>query len=211
MSERPKRSSEGSEGPEETQLNTTEDDIPAPFEVIYPIPRFEGSSSTPETGWMVVDLVAASPLGGDPVVRSFQARELINDDIPVRLSQLRAQPFFTEVRKLLVFTENMGAFESVWDDKILNGRAGAAEVQDGKVIALMDDATMWHGKQVLDCGKALEVFERATDLGLEKMAFYVEWYDSSLSQGISLAGEQVRQRLHSTRSSIKLRKEELNH
>ncbi|KAK7726463.1 hypothetical protein SLS63_007623 [Diaporthe eres] len=162
------------------------------YNLTYPIPLFICPSHSPETGWLIVDLVAfaASPLGRS-VTRTFQARELINNDISVGLPELRTQSFFTEVRKLLIFTGSIALYESVWDDEILNKRA--VEVQNAEILVLMDDATIWDGKQMLKVGKVVDLFERATNMGLEKLTFYVEWYNSSLSQDISLAREQFRQ------------------
>lgn len=176
----------------------------------YPIPLFECPSHSPETEWIIVDLVAcaAFPLG-HPVTRTFQARELVNNDISVGLPELRTQSFFTEVRKLLIFTENMGLYESVWDDEILNKRA--LDVQKAEILVLMDDATIWDGKQMLESGKVIDLFERATDMGLEKLTFYVEWYSSSLSQDISLAREQFRQEVRGTASRKRARTESLVH
>lgn len=174
----------------------------------YPIPLFKGEMRKPETGWMIVDLVAASPLGS-PIIRTFQARDIINGDISVTFPQLRTHSFFNEVRKLLIFVENMVTYESVWDDKILNGRA--VDVQNAKIVALMADATIWDGKEILDVGKVVELFEKATDMGLEKLTFYVEWYDSSFLQDFSLARKQFRQRVRSTESRKRLGKTKLGH
>lgn len=109
----------------------------------------------------------------------------------------------------MIFVENMVTYESIWDDKILNGRA--VDVQNAKIVALMDDATIWDGKEILDVGKVVELFEKATDMGLEKLTFFVEWHDSSLFQEISLAREQFRQRFRSTGSRKRLRKTKLGH
>ncbi|KAG6364633.1 hypothetical protein INS49_006236 [Diaporthe citri] len=180
------------------------------YDLEFPIPLFECPSYSPETGWLIVDLVAcaASPLGHS-VTRTFQARELINNDISVGLPELRTQSFFTEVQKLLIFTENMGLYESVWNDEVLNKRA--VDVQNAEILVLMDDATIWDGKQILEAGKVIELFERATDMGLEKLTFYVEWYNSSLSQDISLAREQFRQEARRTASRKRLRTKSLVH
>lgn len=171
----------------------------------YLIPPFASPSHMPETGWIIVDLVAfaTSPLGHS-VTRTFQARDLINDDISVGMPELRMQSFFTELRKLLIFTQNMGLYESVWYDEILNERA--VKVRDAEILVLMDDANIWNGEQILESRKAVELFERATDTGLDRLTFYVEWYNSSLSQNISLAREQFRQRVRSYASMKRLRR-----
>lgn len=202
------RPQKGQEEEVESSLITRVNDMNAEDNLKYAIPLFTGEIRKPETGWMIVDLVAASPLGS-PIIRTFQARDIINGDISVTFPQLRTHSFFNEVRKLLIFIENMVTYESIWDDKILNGRA--VDVQDAEIVALMDDATIWDGKEILEVGKVVELFEKATDMGLEKLTFYVEWYDSSLLQGISLAREQFRRRLRSTGSRKRLRKTKLGH
>lgn len=205
MSTQPTPTSE-TEGEElESPLGIRLNQMSREWDFNYPIPLFECPSHSPETGWLIVDLVAcAAPPLGHAVTRTFQARELINNDISVGLLELRTQSFFTEVRKLLIFTESMVLYESVWNDEILNERA--VDVQNAEILFLMDDATIWNGKQMLEARKVVEIFERATDMGLEKLTFYVEWYNSSLSQDISLAREQIRQDLRSTASRKKLRK-----
>lgn len=205
MSTQPTPTSE-TEGEElESPLGIRLNQMSQEWDLNYPIPLFECPSHSPETGWLIVDLVAcAAPPLGHAVTRTFQARELINNDISVGLLELRTQSFFTEVRKLLIFTESMVLYESVWNDEILNERA--VDVQNAEILFLMDDATIWNGKQMLEARKVVEIFERATDMGLEKLTFYVEWYNSSLSQDISLAREQIRQDLRSTASRKKLRK-----
>lgn len=202
------RAQKGQEEEEGSSLITRVDDMNAEDNLKYPIPLFQGEIRKPETGWMIVDLVAASPLGS-PIIRTFQARDIINGDISVTFPQLRTHSFFNEVRKLLIFVENMVTYESIWDDKILNGRA--VDVQNARIVALMDDATIWDGKEILEVGKVVELFEKATDMGLEKLTFFVEWHDSSLFQEISLAREQFRQRFRSTGSRKRLRKTKLGH
>lgn len=164
----------------------------------YPIPKLP---HRPVTGWTVVDLVAfdASP-PEQPVMRTFQARDLINDDIPVRSPELRTQSFFTEVRKLLVFTRDMRLYESIWDDEVLNERA--LDIQDAKVMAFIDGDPVWDGTQreVLDYGRVTEVFEMATDMEVDNLTFYVEWQSPSLAQEFSLVKEKVRQRIRSATS-----------
>lgn len=157
----------------------------------YPMRIFPGQPRWPATGWMIVDLVAFPASSPDfPVIRTFQARDLINDNVSVNLPALRAQSFFTEVRKLLVFCGRMdGCNLSVWDDQVLNQRG--LEVQNAKIVALADDTSLWDGTQMLEDGTAVELFERATDRGLEKLTIYVAWYDSSLVR------QQIRQRIHS--------------
>lgn len=182
-----------------TRLN----DMSAELDAKFPIPSFEGQPRWPSMGWMIVDLVAVSPLG-HPIIRTFQARDLIKEEISVTLPGLRARLFFTEVHKLLIFATNIDVYESIWDDEVLNARA--FQVQDAKVLALMDDATIWNGKQVLELRKTVELFENATNMNLERLTFYVEWYDASLSQEISLAREQFRQRVRSTGSRKRLRR-----
>lgn len=209
MPTQPKSSSlKGQEEEGESSLITRVNDMNAEDNLKYPIPLFKGEMRKPETGWMIVDLVAASPLGS-PIIRTFQARDIINGDISVTFPQLRTHSFFNEVRKLLIFVENMVTYESVWDDKILNGRA--VDVQNAKIVALMADATIWDGKEILDVGKVVELFEKATDMGLEKLTFYVEWYDSSFLQEFSLARKQFRQRVRSTESRKRLGKTKLDH
>ncbi|KAI7778531.1 hypothetical protein LA080_002041 [Diaporthe eres] len=180
------------------------------YNLTYPIPLFICPSHSPETGWLIVDLVACaeSPLGHS-VTRTFQARELINNDVSVGLPELRTQSFFTEVRKLLIFTGSIGLYKWVWDDEILNQRA--VDVQNAAIVVLMDDATIWDGKQMLEVRKVVELFERATDMGLEKLTFYVEWYNSSLSQDISLARERLSQDVRRTASRKKLRTQSFVH
>lgn len=165
---------------------------------LYPMRIFPGQPRWPATGWIIVDLVAFPASSPDcPVIRTFQARDLINDNVSVNLPALRANSFFTEVRKLLVFCGRIdGSNLSVWDDQVLNQRG--LEVQNAKIVALTDDTSLWDGTQMLEDGNVVKVFERATDRGLEKLTIYVAWYDSSLSQEVSLVRQQIRQRIHST-------------
>lgn len=200
---RPTAISHKEEEEEDISLIVRLEEWSAQLDARHPIPKFEGQPRKPPMGWVIVDLVAASPLGR-PVIRTFQARDLVNEEISVTFPGLRTQLFFTEVHKLLIFTQNMGVFKSVWDDKILNRRA--VHVQNAKVIALMDDATIWKGKQILEVRKVVELFETATYMGLEKLTFYVEWYNASLLQEISLAREQFRQGVRSTISRVRLRR-----
>lgn len=183
------------EEPIETRVN----EMSSEFADKYPMPEFSGPSRKPETGWMVIDLVAYPASSPDhPVIRTFQARDLINDDVAVRLPALRAQCFFTEVRKLLVFCENKSCYHSVWYEDVLNEHA--VHVQDAKIVALIDGAAFLDSKQVLEEGQVVELFEKATDMGLERLTFFVEWYTSSISQEISIKKHQVRQRASSTSS-----------
>lgn len=199
----PTPSSPKGEEEEQSDIIIRLDEMTAQLDADYPIPSFEGQPRWPSMGWMIVDLVAVSALG-HPVIRTFQARDLINEDVSVTLPGLRARLFFTEVRKLLIFATNIGVYESIWDDEVLNARA--FRVQDAKVLALMDDATIWNGKQVLELRKTVELFENATNMNRERLTFYVEWYDASLSQEISLVREQFRQRVRSTASRKRLRR-----
>jgi hypothetical protein len=164
----------------------------------YPIPQFEGQPRWPSTRWMITDLVAFPPSSPDrPVTRTFQARELINDNISVTLPELRAQSFFAEVRKLLVFCARINEFNlTVWDDKALNKCSLA--VQNAEIVALTDDTSLWNGEEMLEPGNVVELFERATDKGLEKLVIYVAWCDSSLLREFSSVRQQVRQRSRST-------------
>lgn len=139
-------------------------------------------------------------------MRTFQARDLINEDIQVKLPELRTQSFFTELRKLLIFAGDMRFNESIWDDEVLNERA--LDVQDAKIMALTDGGkdgeAVWHGTQeeVLDYGRVTEIFEMATDMGLDNLIFYVDWQSpsGSLAQQFSLLKQKIHQRIRSARS-----------
>lgn len=172
---------------------------------LYPMRIFPGQPRWPATGWMIIDLVAFPASSPDcSVIRTFQARDLINDNVSVTLPALRAQSFSTEVRKLLVFCGRMdGSNLSVWDDQVLNQRG--LEVQNAKIVALADDTSLWDGTQMLEDKSVVELFERATDRGLDKLTIYVAWYDCSLSQEVSLVRQQIRQRIHGTGATKQLR------
>lgn len=187
----PVQPTSSSGAPDQVQDSPAVSDTIAEASILYPIPEFEGQPRWPATGWMIIDLVAFPPSSPDrPVTRTFQARDLINDNISVTLPELRAQSFFTEVRKLLVFCARMNEFNlPVWDDKALNKCSLA--VQNEEIVALTDDTSLWDGKEMLDHGNVVELFERATDKGLENLAIYVSWIDSSLLQELSLVGQQV--------------------
>lgn len=157
---------------------------------MYPLREFPGERRHPDTGWMVIDLVAIYPSSPERyITRTFQARELINDDISVHLSGLRTHSFFTEVYKLLIFCKRLGNPSLTmcnWDDEVLNELVCEIADQEAVISAFTDDRSLWNVKDTLECGKVLELFERATKKSLEKLTIYVAWYDSSLSQEFSL-------------------------
>ncbi|KAG8165836.1 hypothetical protein KVR01_004388 [Diaporthe batatas] len=153
----------------------------------YPLREFPGERRHTITGWMIVDLVAIPPSSPErSITRTFQARELINDEISVHLSALRTQSFFTEIYKLLVFCERLGNHNMLdWDDEVLNELVCGLADQDTGILAFTNDDILWNVKDTLECGKVVELFERATKKGLEKLAIYVTWCHSSLSQEFS--------------------------
>lgn len=160
----------------------------------YPLPEFPGERRHPNTGWMIIDLVAVSPSSPERyITRTFQARELINDGISVHLSALRTHSFFTEVHKLLVFCKRLGNLNMLdWDDEVLNELVCGLADQDTGILASTDNHGLWEVQDTLECEDVVELFERATKKGLEKLTIYVAWYDSSLSQEFSLLRKHFR-------------------
>ncbi|POS75973.1 hypothetical protein DHEL01_v205636 [Diaporthe helianthi] len=154
----------------------------------YPIREFPGERRHPNTGWIIIDLVAINPLlPKRRIRRTFQARDLINDEVSVHLSALRTQSFFTEVYKLLVFCARLGNLNMLdWDDEVLNNLVCGLADQGAPITAFTDDTSLWDARDRLECGKVVELFERATEKGVDSLTIYVMWHDSRLSQEFSL-------------------------
>ncbi|KAJ0109629.1 hypothetical protein J7T55_014191 [Diaporthe amygdali] len=189
MTIQPMPSSQSQEERDYVNMDQRDGEMSLEFALKYPIPLFDGESRKPVTANMMIDLVAWTTSSVLPVTRTFEARELINDDVAVRLPVLRSQSFFAEVRKLLIFSGNTNLYKCIWDDEELNKRE--IGTRKGKIIASTDCDTLWKRKQILEEGKVIELFERATDMGLERMTFRVAWYSSSVPQDISLVKQQL--------------------
>jgi hypothetical protein len=172
----------------------------------YPLREFEGQPRWPATGWMIVDLVALPQSSPDrPVTRTFQARDLINDNVSVNLPVLRTLSFFNEVRKLLLFCARMNESNlAVWDEDDLN--RCSADVDTDGVVALTDDISLSHGKEPLTPEFVVQLFAKATDKALENLGVYLTWTDSPLSQELSWMGHELSERPRSPVAGNRLQK-----
>lgn len=170
-------------------------DLDSESELKYLIQDLHVENRKPVTGDMVIHMVART-LRGHAVTRTLKARELINDNISMCLAALRAHSFFTEVRKLLIFSGDMSFYECVWDDKDLNKRE--ILTRDAKIMMSTNCSSLWRDYQMLEEKKVVDLFDRATHAQLERLTFQVEWYCSSISQQLSLARREFRQRVCNT-------------
>lgn len=82
--------------------------FPVSVDDLYPkIPETTGADHYPATGDCEVVFVVCSPVSGQLFTRTYSSQQLIRSDISARLPDLRAQVFFAEARKLLVYVEEV--------------------------------------------------------------------------------------------------------
>lgn len=103
--------------------------LPVSVDDLYPkIPEIVGADRYPETGDSEVIFVVCSPVSEQLFTRSYHARELIRPDVSTRLPDLRAQVFFAEARKLLVYVEEVERHQR--GDSAFGGTPRAEEEQE---------------------------------------------------------------------------------
>lgn len=131
---------------------------------------------------MHITIVDMQPPRGMQVSRTFEATDLIDDDIPDFLYDLRAHLFFTEVRKLLLYSR-FDASLLPWDDQRLN----QLEQQIGLVDLQACFPHQWNMPRPLSITCFFGAIDKAILLGLPEIRFYVDRYPFGVTVNIAKA------------------------
>ncbi|KAJ4391539.1 hypothetical protein N0V93_005157 [Gnomoniopsis smithogilvyi] len=141
---------------------------------------------------MKITIIDLHPPRDIIVSRTFEATDLIDNNISMFLPDLRAHPFLTEVRKLLLYSRFDSALYP-WDDHRLN----QLEQQTGYVDVQARFPHRWSVTRSLSATVALRAIEQGIFDGLQEMKFYVNWYPFGLTkstiQAACIAEERMAQ------------------
>lgn len=122
---------------------------------------------------MKITIVNRSPQRGHgqlPVTRSFEADDLLNENIPTHNPELRTAPLFVEIRKLLLYCK-YDVHYAPWDET----RLDKLELQLGTIGIEASFPQRFSAPRVLSAELAVKAIDNAMELGWPELKFFVTW------------------------------------